>query len=177
MYVRAFGEDPAGELYVCVSTEIAITGTAGVVKKIMPVGPTADFTADVTSGTAPLTVQFTDASTPGTAAITSWSWAFGDSAVSTDQNPNHQYTIVGTYTVTLTVTTSVASDGETKTDYITVNPVPVGCACAGGAPVALSWREVGGDVLLAGAAMVLLVLQGKRRPVAIRATSSRGDIH
>jgi PKD repeat protein len=167
---------------MCGSTEIVIAGTGGVVKKIVPyggipVGPTADFTADAAAGTAPLTVNFADASAPGTAAITSWSWAFGDGAVSTDQNPNHQYTIAGTYTVKLTVTTSVASDGETKTGYITVNPAPMGCACAGGAPVVLSWREARGDILLAAVAMVLLVLQGKRRPVVIRATSPRGDIH
>ena len=40
-----------------------------------PVGPVADFTANVTSGPAPLAVRFTDAST-GTP--TSWSWTFGD---------------------------------------------------------------------------------------------------
>jgi PKD repeat protein len=40
--------------------------------------PVADFTADVTSGPAPLTVAFTDNSTDAE----SWSWDFGDGATS-----------------------------------------------------------------------------------------------
>ncbi|KQC10196.1 MAG: hypothetical protein APR55_09480, partial [Methanolinea sp. SDB] len=39
-----------------------------------PVAPVADFTADVTEGDAPLTVQFTDASTGD--GITDWAWDF-----------------------------------------------------------------------------------------------------
>ena len=81
--------------------------------------PVADFSADVTSGTAPLAVNFTDLSTN---TPTSWSWNFGDGGTSTAQNPSHTYTTAGTYTVTLTATNAFGSDGETKTGYITVNP-------------------------------------------------------
>jgi len=81
------------------------------------VPPVAAFSGSPTSGTAPLDVQFTDESTN---APTSWSWNFGDGGNSTAQNPSHTYTTAGTYTVSLTVSNAAGSDGETKTDYITV---------------------------------------------------------
>lgn len=81
-------------------------------------GPvTAQFSANITGGTAPLTVQFTDFSTGGP---TSWLWSFGDGNTSTAQNPQHTYTTAGTHTVTLTASHPYDSDTETKTAYITV---------------------------------------------------------
>jgi PKD repeat protein len=67
-----------------------------------------------------LTVDFTDLSSDGP---TSWNWDFGDgSGTSSAQNPTYEYTSAGTYTVTLTATNSCGSDGETKIDYIVVDP-------------------------------------------------------
>ena len=86
-----------------------------------PVRPVANFTATPTSGTAPLTVQFTDTSTN---APTSWSWTFGDGGTSTAKNPSHVYADPGTYTVTLTAANLVGGDSETKTSYITVQVPP-----------------------------------------------------
>jgi serine protease len=83
--------------------------------------PVAAFTGTPTSGTAPLTVNFTDQSTNGP---TSWAWTFGDGGTSTAQNPSHSYTSAGSYTVTLTATNAYGSDGETKTNYITVTAPP-----------------------------------------------------
>jgi PKD repeat protein len=79
--------------------------------------PVADFVADVTTGAAPLTVQFTDLST---GSVTSWSWNFGDGQVSVEANPAHNYTAPGTYTISLTVDGDGGSDTETKAGYITV---------------------------------------------------------
>jgi len=79
--------------------------------------PVANFTANVTSGEAPLAVQFTDAST-GTP--TSWLWDFGDGINSTEQNPSHTYTAAGNYTVNLTVTNVAGSNSTIKADYIAV---------------------------------------------------------
>ena len=89
-----------------------------------PVAPIAAFTnATPRSGTAPLTVSFTDQST---GSITSHSWTFGDGGTSNAQNPSHQYTTAGTYSVNLTVTGPGGSDFEYKSDYITVGePAPV----------------------------------------------------
>jgi PKD repeat protein len=78
---------------------------------------TAQFSANITSGIAPLTVQFTDLSTGGP---TSWLWTFGDGNTSTAQNPVHTYTTAGTHTVTLTASHPYDSDTETKTAYITI---------------------------------------------------------
>ncbi|HEV2481647.1 MAG TPA: PKD domain-containing protein, partial [Puia sp.] len=62
----------------------------------------ANFTASNNVGCkAPLTVQFTDHTTP---TATSWLWDFGDGQTSTAQNPSHTYTSAGNFTVTLTAT-------------------------------------------------------------------------
>lgn len=82
--------------------------------------PVADFTADVTSGPAPLTVHFTDQTTN---APTSWAWDFDNNGIvdSTEQNPTHVYNSAGTYTVKLTATTNNGvSDDEIKEGYIHV---------------------------------------------------------
>ena len=54
-----------------------------------PTEPAASFSVTPTSGTAPLTVAFTDTSTGGP---TSWAWDFGDGETATAQNPSHTYT-------------------------------------------------------------------------------------
>ncbi len=94
----------------------------------------AAFTAVPTTGEAPLNVSFTNqtivqpASTP-----VSYQWDFDDgSPISTAVNPNHTFTLPGTYTVTLTVTVSngVISLSDTAeidiivTQTATNTPVP-----------------------------------------------------
>ena len=85
-----------------------------------PAAPVAAFSANVTNGTAPLAVGFTDASTGD--AITARAWDFQDDGVvdSTDEDPTYTYTAAGTYTLNLTVTNAGGSDSEVKTGYITV---------------------------------------------------------
>ncbi len=84
---------------------------------------TADFTADVTGGQAPLTVQFTDLSTSINGPITSWEWDFDNDGTvdSYDQNPGWTYNDNGSYTVKLTVSDGTETDSETKQDFISVN--------------------------------------------------------
>jgi len=77
----------------------------------------ANFSASPLSGTAPLTVQFTDTSTW---SPTSWSWSFGDGGTSSLQNPSHEYTAAGTYDVNLTATNAVGSNTMVKAGYMTV---------------------------------------------------------
>jgi len=79
--------------------------------------PVADFSANKTSGTAPLSVQFTDKTT-GTP--TEWTWTFGDGSTSAEQNPAHVYTAAGTYSVQLTASNSEGTSTETKNSYIKV---------------------------------------------------------
>ncbi len=79
--------------------------------------PVADFSGIPTSGSPPLTVNFTDLSTN---SPTSWDWTFGDGGTDTVQDPSHQYTSDGDYTVSLTAANSYGQDTETKVDYISV---------------------------------------------------------
>jgi PKD repeat protein len=79
--------------------------------------PLANFTANVTSGSAPLWVGFTDTSLHNP---TSWYWEFGDGNTSTDQNPIHEYTTSGIYSVNLSASNNFGSDWENKTSYIIV---------------------------------------------------------
>ncbi|MFN3137570.1 MAG: PKD domain-containing protein, partial [Allomuricauda sp.] len=81
--------------------------------------PTANASADITSGDAPLEVQFTGSNSLDDVGISSYQWNFGDgSAVSTDADPVHTYANVGTYNAVLTVTDA---DGQTDTDTVTIN--------------------------------------------------------
>ncbi|MCE7699546.1 MAG: chitobiase/beta-hexosaminidase C-terminal domain-containing protein, partial [Methanobacterium paludis] len=90
--------------------------------------PVAGFTANATSGSSPLTVQFTDTSSN---VPSSWAWDFnGDGVVdSTDENPTYTYTSSGIYTVVLTVSNAAGSSTVTKTSYIVVD-VPVASCTA-----------------------------------------------
>ncbi|WP_250556511.1 PKD domain-containing protein [Pseudonocardia lacus] len=91
---NAAGASPPATLVV------AVEGAAGPTE-----APTAEFAAAPTSGLAPLTVQFTDASTQNP---TSWAWDFGDGTTSTEQNPSHTFA-AGEYTVSLVATNAVGS--------------------------------------------------------------------
>jgi YVTN family beta-propeller protein len=66
------------------------------VVKVNP--PKANFTANVTSGKAPLNVQFNDTSKNNP---TIWLWSFGDGHISIKKNPVNKYEKAGKYTVTL----------------------------------------------------------------------------
>ncbi|MFA4860843.1 PKD domain-containing protein [Methanoregula sp.] len=83
--------------------------------------PVAGFSAIPVSGTAPLTVAFTDTSTNNP---TTWSWDFGDGDTTgtTLQNPVHTYTKPGSYTVTLQSANAGGKSGIlTRQGYITVS--------------------------------------------------------
>lgn len=77
-----------------------------------------DFTADVTSGAAPLTVNF---SYTGYGTPDQYRWVFGDGTESTSAAPSHVYA-EGTYTVTLYVSRAngFIQQNKTRTAYIVV---------------------------------------------------------
>ncbi|MCW9065964.1 MAG: PKD domain-containing protein, partial [Ignavibacteriaceae bacterium] len=86
-------------------------------------GPiTPDFIANVTSGSAPLTVQFTDLSISQPNPIISWEWDFDNNGTvdATTQNPSWTYTDFGFYSVKLTVSDGTNTASELKSNYITV---------------------------------------------------------
>jgi PKD repeat protein len=105
--------------YISSTLEGVDSGTFSMTRSAL--GLTADFTANVTSGPAPLTVNFTNLSQ---GQYSSLSWTFGDGGTSSQENPTHTYNNPGTYTVTLTVIGPGGSDTETKTNYIAVGQAP-----------------------------------------------------
>jgi PKD repeat protein len=154
------------------------------------VAPVAAFSGTPTSGDAPLTVQFTDASTN---TPTSWAWDFDDDGDtdSTDQHPSCTYGEAGTYAVNLSVTNAAGSDDETKTNYITVTAAPIPADLT----VTDIWpNENGGDYLFAnepnrinlyidnigagdaGASTAALTIGGTVTTVAVDPISAGGSI-
>ncbi|MBT4361666.1 MAG: T9SS type A sorting domain-containing protein [Candidatus Marinimicrobia bacterium] len=81
----------------------------------------AEFEADVTSGEAPLSVQFTDLSLGDSL---SWSWDFDNDGTmdSHEQNPLWIYQSAGLFSVTLAISDSLRTDTLTMIDFIEVFP-------------------------------------------------------
>ncbi len=78
----------------------------------------AEFTADEPIGyNIPHTVHFTDQTSMNP---TEWHWDFGDGTSSEEQNPTHEYTNSGTFTVSLTASNGEETNTEIKTDYILI---------------------------------------------------------
>ena len=110
----------------------------------------ANFTANVTTGPNPLTVQFTDLST---GSPYNWYWQFGDTYIvntSTAQNPVHTYQTVGIYSVNLTVSNTYSSSYLNRTNYINdTTPPPIARIYAnvtsGVAPLAVSFTDLSGN--------------------------------
>jgi PKD repeat protein len=86
----------------------------------IPYPPVAAFSANVTTGGAPLSVLFTDASTN---TPTNWDWYMwaNETKTSDDQNPVITFTEVGTYNIRLYASNAGGGDWENKTGYITAN--------------------------------------------------------
>jgi hypothetical protein len=97
--------------YVTVTDGCGNTSTDSVYITVM-YSPIAIFT----ESTAGSVVTFTD----GSSYATSWSWNFGDSQTSSQQNPTHTYASNGSYTVTLVVSNSCGTDTMTSVVLIDV---------------------------------------------------------
>jgi PKD repeat protein len=92
-----------------------VTPTPAPIPVIVP-----NFTANLTTGSAPLIVQFTDSST-GAGAVT-WFWDFGDGTNATVKNPAHRYNNSGNYSVTLkTAPAGGAPATKVRESYIIVS--------------------------------------------------------
>ncbi|WP_332881690.1 S-layer protein domain-containing protein [Methanosarcina horonobensis] len=82
-----------------------------VLENSSKVTPVTDFCTNVTSGYAPLSVQFTDHSQNAIA----WDWNFGDGSLSIEHNPVHTFTADGTYTVNLVASNENGTASKTAT--------------------------------------------------------------
>jgi PKD repeat protein len=121
------------------------TKTLDVSVTAPPAAPVADFTADKTSGTAPLTVNFTNTTT-GTATAYAWDFNNDGTPDSTTTNAAYTFQTPGTYPVKLTATGAGGSTNKslniTVTQPITV---PVASftvdASSGTAPLAVKFTS------------------------------------
>ena len=80
--------------------------------------PVAVVTANPTSGTVPLLVNFTGDGSSDDVSVTSYLWDFGDGSTSSEINPTHTFTSIGNYTVQLSVTDA---EGLTNSNTIAVD--------------------------------------------------------
>ncbi|MDD3137020.1 MAG: PKD domain-containing protein, partial [Methanoregula sp.] len=101
------------------------------------------FTADQTTGPAPLAIQFNGGS-PLT--VTAWHWDFGDGTTLDEQNPSHPYPNGGVYTVNLTITSSSGGINTlVKTKYISAYSPPTAAftsnTVAGKSPLSVTFTD------------------------------------
>jgi len=131
---------------------LTVTGPGGsathtqeiVVSAVVVPAPVASFVAAPLTGEAPLTVQFTDASS---GEITSRSWDFGDGATSAETSPSHTYETAGEYTVTLMVSGPGGSVAITQEIAVAAAAIPAPTASfttsatGGEAPLTVSFAD------------------------------------
>ena len=94
------------KLIVCNARGCNTTAPGVTITVKTPSVPIVKFTTNATSGTAPLTVKFNDASSG--ISLTKWNWSFGDThwyntTLASQKNVTHTYSAAGTYTAKLTV--------------------------------------------------------------------------
>jgi PKD repeat protein len=97
------------------TTDASVGRATATVAVVVSPSPTAGASASVTSGAAPLTVNFTGSTTGGLAPFT-YSWTFGDGTGSTILSPTHTYAAAGTYTAIL---------GATDANNVRANAPPI----------------------------------------------------
>ena len=125
--VRMYENGGAAVVYLTYTTPSTSSQIVTQLYHIPSTAPMADFTGTPGAGSAPLSVQFTDASIDAT----SWSWDFGDGSGSSHaKSPVHTYTTNGKYSVTLVATNSFGSSIAKKVDYITVGSFIPGFAAS-----------------------------------------------
>ncbi|HMX10275.1 MAG TPA: PKD domain-containing protein [Burkholderiaceae bacterium] len=161
--VRGTGNgDPAGTGYSSYGSvgQYALSGnfyTPG------NVAPTAALTATPTSGTAPLTVNFSGTgSTDPDGTIASWAWTFGDGGSGSGATVSHVYSVAGSYTAVLQVTDNAGMTAS-KSTTITVGAPPM---AMGVSNIAMSLTVAKTGTATAKAAVTVLDANGRVVPGA-----------
>jgi PKD repeat protein len=126
-------------VYNTVDTISSDTVTLRVILK-----PTAQFTASPLTGPESTTVVFSNTTT---GPVQSYLWSFGDGKTSTEQNPSHQYTTAGIYSVTLKAIKDSLFDTIVKTDLISIypksgNPVTITAQYLTGRNIAITFSNL-----------------------------------
>ena len=102
-----------------ISTEGGCSDTLTLPNAVaLGIKPDADFSADPLATCAQTPVQFTD-KTKGNP--TTWFWLFGDGSISTEQNPLHNYTDTGFFSISLVVSQNLCYDTITLNNYVHID--------------------------------------------------------
>src|SRR5262249_48670256 len=125
---------------------------------------TADFAANVTSGPAPLTVQFTDLSNAPN--VSARNWSFGDGGTSTALNPTYTFAYEGVYDVRLALTTPSGLIVGQKSGFIQVGTVPRIAMICGQNPPSVSDASVADHLRGRGYAVTTYIDNPAGRPSA-----------
>ncbi|MDP3073491.1 MAG: immunoglobulin domain-containing protein [Opitutaceae bacterium] len=176
-YLRVRGEgagDPFTNGYSAYGSigNFLITGTV-----TLNAPPVAIIGASQTSGTAPLTVNFSSAgSNDPDGTIVSYAWTFGNGATASTANPSYTYNTAGSFTATVTVTDNggathsanvgISVSGSVVAPQITTQPlsqtvtsganVTFTAAALGSPAPTFQWRKNGTGI--AGATNATLTL-------------------
>jgi PKD repeat protein len=111
--------------------------------------PVAISNANVTSGSAPLHVNFDSGGSKDTdGQIVSYQWTFGDGASSNEQNPAHTYYYAGNYAAKLTVTDDRGATASNTVSVMVTEEVG-GCSmdCVSVDRIAMSYKAGKGKVV------------------------------
>jgi PKD repeat protein len=127
--------------------------------------PIAVASANLLSGTTPLTVYFysTNSYDPD-GQIQSHFWNFGDGSTSSTPNPSHVYNSAGTFIATLTVTDNSGLTGTSSLTINAANPVSTssiaGYVTYGITPVGQSTKSVPGVLMSTSGASIVSTTTG-----------------
>jgi|GEM_PF-393811 len=140
---HTFSEDGVYAVQLTVTNEC---GTHKITKEVtVATNPTASFTYSVSSGCAPLSVQFTSTSSSNSQSFL-WSFPGGTPASSTQPNPVVVFYTPGSFSASLTVSNAVGQNISVQNGIITANDVPAAYfnPVAQGAVVTLNNASIGG---------------------------------
>ncbi|TRZ43495.1 malectin domain-containing carbohydrate-binding protein [Robertkochia solimangrovi] len=98
-----------------------VSETISITVLVPNAAPVAIALADVTSGPAPLNVNFTGDTSTDDELVTEYLWDFGDGSTSAEANPTHEFATPGIYEVVLTVTDAEDESNSAEAITITVN--------------------------------------------------------
>lgn len=130
--------------YTVIATDNCGTPPAmdSVTISILPL-PVIDFAANITSGCAPLCVNFTDSTLIASGSIATWSWDFGGAGTSNQQNPSNCFPNPGQYSITLTASSAAGCSATfTNTNMINVFEIPTAEFTASPNPASVLNSEV-----------------------------------
>jgi PKD repeat protein len=125
MPTHTYAQSGTYDVKVIVRNACGVDSLAQFVPIINTAGPTADFSYQDTTGCAPVSVQFQNASSSDAASF-QWTFLEGSPATSMEENPRVEYETAGSYQVRLIVADiNGMADTLIQTFNVVVTPSPI----------------------------------------------------